>query len=243
MATAAARRPSLSTERKFFSSMAIALLITAFVGFAPTYFLMIPMHGRPLPLLVHLHGAAGTAWMLLLVTQTSLVAAGRRDLHRRMGVLGVALAAGIVVLGVMVALASVRHGRVNAGSLPPANLIAVQFTTIALFANFAALGFVFRTKAGAHKRLIILATISMQLPALARIARMANVWPLPPTAIGGLILTNLFLIALAVYDWIRLGRLHPVTLWGGLTCLICEPLRIVVGRSEMWHTFVTSVLT
>src|SRR2546430_6276618 len=41
----------------------------------------------PLPsLTIHLHGAAFSCWILLLVTQTSLVSAGRVDIHRRLGV-------------------------------------------------------------------------------------------------------------------------------------------------------------
>jgi uncharacterized membrane protein YozB (DUF420 family) len=241
MATVARQVIRVASERQFFTGMALALLATAFVGFAPTYYLSVPMHAKPLPWLVHLHGMACSAWILLLVAQTSLVAAGRRDLHRRLGVMGVVTGVVIVALGLMVALHALRHGRVNAGSLPPLTLLAVQFTTIGLFAGFATLGVVNRANAAAHKRLMLLATIAMTVPALSRIARMLHIWPLPPNAIGGMILSNLFLIALATYDWRTRGRLHPVTLWGGLFYILWEPLRIVIGLSRAWQDFAGSV--
>lgn len=239
----AAPRARFTNERIFFTGMALALLATNFLGFAQTYFLMVPMHAKPLSLMLHLHGALGTAWLLLLVTQTSLVAVGRRDIHRRTGIAGAVIAIAIVLLGLAVALNAVHFGRTNPGTLPPARLLAVQFATISLFATFATLGIINRANAAAHKRFMLLATISMSLPALARIARTIHTWPLPPTAIGGLVLSNVFLIALATYDWRTSGRLHPVTLWGGLAYIICEPLRILIGLSAPWQTFVTTVLT
>jgi hypothetical protein len=58
-----------------------------FVGFSRTYYLA-GIFKAPLPnLLVHIHGAVFTTWILLLVTQTSLVAADRVDIHRRLGLL------------------------------------------------------------------------------------------------------------------------------------------------------------
>jgi len=51
--------------------MALLILATVFVGFARTYYLAGVFHA-PLPsLIIHLHGAAFSTWILLLVTQTS----------------------------------------------------------------------------------------------------------------------------------------------------------------------------
>jgi len=51
--------------------------------------------------IIHIHGAAFTAWILLLVTQTSLVAAGAQNIHRRLGLAGFFLGCLMVILGVM----------------------------------------------------------------------------------------------------------------------------------------------
>jgi hypothetical protein len=60
-------------------------------------------NANPLPPLLHIHGAVFSSWMLLLIVQTSLVAAGRVDLHRRLGLLGFFLACLLVCLSLLVA--------------------------------------------------------------------------------------------------------------------------------------------
>jgi hypothetical protein len=242
MASLAEQRIRVDNERKFFTGLAFALSLTAFVGFAPTYFLMGAMHGKPLPLLVHLHGMACTAWLLLLMTQTGLVMAGRRDLHRKLGLSALVVTAAILVLGLMVAFHSARNGRVNPGPFPPPTLLFYQFMTLASFGIFVVLGIANRTNAPAHKRLMMLASLSLILPALARIARMIHSAPLPANANGGNILSNLFLVALAAYDWKTRGRLHPVTLWGGLAFIAAEALRPIVGLSETWQNFASGLI-
>ena len=68
------------------------ILAPVFLGFARSYYLA-GLFKAPLPnLIVHIHGAVFSSWILLLIAQTSLVAAGRVDLHRRLGPLGFALA-------------------------------------------------------------------------------------------------------------------------------------------------------
>jgi len=81
-------------DRRFFTGMAIAAALTVFIGFAPTYYLGNFFDARPVSTLVHIHGVVSTSWILLFVAQTSLVAAGRTDLHRRLGVAGGVLAVG-----------------------------------------------------------------------------------------------------------------------------------------------------
>src|SRR6202049_1860281 len=105
----------LGTKRQydnyFFSAMALLILATVFVGFAATYYLA-GVFRAPLPsLIIHLHGAAFSCWILLLVTQTSLVSAGRVDIHRRLGIAGFLLACLMPLLGVFAATDSlVRQG-------------------------------------------------------------------------------------------------------------------------------------
>ena len=97
-------------DRRFFTGMAIAAALTVFVGFAPTYYLRGLSEARPLSPLVHLHGIVSTAWILLFLTQTSLVAARRTDLHRRLGIAGVVLAVSVLVIGFVTAVTAARNG-------------------------------------------------------------------------------------------------------------------------------------
>jgi len=75
----------------FFTGMALAVVATVAAGFAPTYYLKPLVTSPALPPLIHLHGALFTAWVLLFLAQTSLVAAKRTDLHKRLGIGGLVI--------------------------------------------------------------------------------------------------------------------------------------------------------
>src|SRR3989449_4367468 len=162
--------PGRRFDHVFFSAMALLMLATVFVGFAPTYYLA-GMFLAPLPsLIIHLHGAAFSAWILLLVTQTSLVSAGRVDIHRRLGIAGFLLACLMVTLGVLAATDSlVRHG--GPPSLDPKLFYVIPMTDMLIFATLVFFAFPARSNPPAHKRLILVATIALLIAAIAR-------WPL-----------------------------------------------------------------
>ena len=88
----------------FFQFMAILLLITVAMGFARTLFLRTWYPVPLLPAYIIVHGLVMVSWYLLLVIQTSLIAAHRTDLHRRLGVLGAVLAAFMVAADLNVVL-------------------------------------------------------------------------------------------------------------------------------------------
>src|SRR5512146_3323646 len=94
-----ARSATARREHLFFGGMTIAMLIAVLVGFGPTYFFS-TISGTTFELTrpLHFHGAAFTTWMVLLVVQTTLVAAGRTDIHRKLGVVGAVLGAVMMVL-------------------------------------------------------------------------------------------------------------------------------------------------
>src|SRR6202140_4943162 len=133
-AKAATGLPGRRFDHFFFSGMALLLLVTVFVGFAPTYYLAGVFHA-PLPsLIIHLHGAAFTSWILLLVTQTSLVSAGRVDIHRRLGIAGFLWAGLMVSLGVLAATDSLARNSGPPGSDPKFFYI-IPLTDMLVFAT------------------------------------------------------------------------------------------------------------
>jgi hypothetical protein len=84
----------------FYTGLPIAMALAVFVGFAPTYYLKTAFGTPALARLHHVHGFLFTCWMLLLIAQPALVAARRTALHRKVGVVGGVLAAGMVVAAV-----------------------------------------------------------------------------------------------------------------------------------------------
>jgi hypothetical protein len=208
--------------------MAVALLITAFIGFGPTYFFK-PVHASPpLSPLLHVHGLVFTAWLVLLIIQSGLVRADRVDLHKRLGIAGAALAASIVALGLAVALNGARRGTSADGMTPLAFLI-FPFGQVLLFAGFVGVALWKRRQPELHRRLILLATICMMTPAISRIvghrAALAS------------FLTLIFVVVAMLHDWKSDRRVHPVYIWGGAILLVSGPLRAVLGNSAAWQSF------
>lgn len=91
----------------FFSAVVLAAIM--FVGFAKNYYLRAWIGTRPITTMVHVHGLVMTAWIVLFLTQTLLVAKRRTDLHRRLGVAGAALAIVVVALGIYTIAGSISR--------------------------------------------------------------------------------------------------------------------------------------
>jgi hypothetical protein len=224
--------PARAGERTFYSAMSFAILAAVLVGFSRSFYLHALFPARPVPPepFFVLHGLVFTTWFVLLAVQTRLVAAGRADLHRVFGTLGAGLAVAMVVTGV--------HGAALAGArgfvgipLPGWQFMAVPITEMVLFPTLVGLAIARRRDGEAHKRLMLLASISILTAAVAR-------WPgVQETGNPFLFfgLADLFLVALAVHDRLVRGRLHPVTLWGGLAIVVSGPLRLVLSGTAAWH--------
>jgi hypothetical protein len=224
-AVASARR----RERIFYTSMSVAMALAVVYGFARSYYFK-AIYGTPaLPALYHVHGVLFTAWIGLLVVQTSLVAAGRTPLHRRLGVAGGVLAAAMTIA----AVAMTRALGLKAPSDPAAlAFLVVPFATAFLFPGFVGAALWWRRFPQTHKRLMLLATLELVPAGIGR-------WPILATAgpLGFFGLTTLFVVAMAVYDRTTTGRLHPATLWGGLILIASQWLRVPIGNTPQWQEF------
>src|SRR5688572_20939254 len=155
-AAAAAARAGRRRERLFYTGMAVAFLATVFAGFARTYYLRPYFAAQSLSPLLHLHGVVFSSWLVLLLVQTSLVAANRTRLHRRLGVAGAFVAALMVVLGCVTAVVRAKIAEVPPGTPSPLVFLTIPLGDMVVFAALVGAGFCFRRRAGAHKRLMLL---------------------------------------------------------------------------------------
>ena len=212
MASAADRK---SSERRFYSWMAIALVIVMFLGFAPSFYLRgyvnLPRPNPTLPPAVLLHGILFTLWMLLLVVQTQLISSRKHELHMRLGKAGMLLA--ILLVPVMYLTAVWQVARANQPPMTdPLTWTIVPLAVIIPFAVLVWKGWSKRRDVQSHKRLMLGAAILVVAgPAVGRL-------PLAPPTLGGM--TFLLLLGLALFVplflWDRRsqGRVHPATKLG-----------------------------
>ncbi|HXH53009.1 MAG TPA: hypothetical protein VNH53_06230 [Sphingomicrobium sp.] len=213
MATVAAAPADVQTrERKFYTRMAIALVVVMFLGFAPSFFLRgivpSPRPNPTLPPAVMLHGLLFTAWMLLFIAQTQLVAAGRRDLHMSLGKASMTVAVAIVPVMYLVAVWQVERAN-QPPFTDPLTWTIVPLAVIIPFAILIWQGWQRRRQAPWHKRLLLGAAILMVAgPGIGRL-------PIAPPTLGGFtfqMLLGLALFApLFIWDRRSLGHVHPAT--------------------------------
>ena len=220
-------------ERWFFSAMALAAAVAVVWGFAPTYFLKPVYESRPLSLLLHVHGALFTTWIVLLLVQTALVATRNTKVHRRLGQAGVVIVPAMLVLGCMAAVDAAHRGSTVAGLAPEAFLI-IPLAAMVVFSVLAGFALLLKRQPDYHKRLMLLATIELCTAAIARIPPVA---PYGPPGFFGV--TDLFVVAMIAFDLTTLRKVHPATLWGGLLLIASQPLRLMLAGTGTWLAFAT----
>jgi hypothetical protein len=213
--------------------MAVAFAITVFAGFSRSYFLKAHYGTPELSLLLHAHGLVFTTWVLFFLAQTTLVAAGRTYIHRRMGVAGAVLAGLVLIMGTTTAILRVKGGAAPIPGVSPLSFLAVPLFDMVVFAILIGTGLYFRRRLDTHKRLMTLATISLLSAPIARLP--FGVLKAGPPAFFGL--TDLFIVALLVYDLATRRRVHPATVWGGLLIVASQPLRLMISGTPAWLAF------
>jgi hypothetical protein len=221
------RRDTSPTDRLFFPLMGLTALAVIGAGFAPTYYLGFWFSAPALAPIVHIHAAAFTAWLLLLLSQTLFIRLGKFRWHRAMGKVAVGLVMLMVITGYMVILGKPR---------PTAAARAFIFTpmlSLLLFPLFVAAAIHFRRDPATHKRLMLLATMAI---ATAGIARLMVMLGLDATHYRAYAATYaVLLLPLIIFDLTRLGTLHRSTAWGSALLLVRHALHQVLANTDQWQ--------
>jgi hypothetical protein len=228
-APALPRRIGDRYDRQLYTGMAIAAAIVVFVGFSPTFFQWARSQSTSLPLYLQIHGVLFTTWIALFIAQTTLVAARRTDVHRALGWVGTGLALVMIIVGTSAGILSMRRNLPAQGDAALSFLTTPLFSMVA-FAALVAAAIRFRRDLQTHKRLMLLATISILDAAVLRLPLAiirSSTWAYLPA-------TDLFLVAAVLYDLTTRGRVHPAYIWGCLFIVIEQTLRIPVGETELW---------
>ena len=221
-----------AAERKFYSRMALFLVLLVFLGFAPSFYLrgVVPPYPRPNPTLppaVILHGTVFTTWMALIVAQTQLISARKHAVHMQLGKAGMLFA--ILMIPVMYLTAVWQVARANQPPFTdPLTWTIVPLAVIIPFAATVWSGWQNRRDVQTHKRLMLSAAIMVVMgPAIGRL-------PIaPPTMLGmslQLLLGLALFIPLFVRDRRTLGHVHPTTRFG----FAMAAITVVIPLTVFW---------
>jgi hypothetical protein len=233
----------------FYVGMAAICALIAFGAFAPTYWLQLPAGTFVGPPLLHIHGALYFSWTLLLLSQTALAANGRLNNHRAWGLVGISLATAMVVLGIAAAIHTLMTGLAAGYGDASRAFLILPLSAIFMFAGFFAAAIANIQRPEAHKRFMLLATISLLQAAMGRIffvlligggpGLRPGLGPPPPLFIGIVpsLILEFMIVAGIVYDWRTRGRPHRVWLIGAVVMTAVILLRGPFAGTRAWLAF------
>jgi hypothetical protein len=225
---------------RFFFWMTIAMAGVIFGGFGLSYF--IPMAQGELPPLgaiVHVHGFFYFAWMVLLAYQSSLINQHRVSLHRNLGMCGIALATALAIFGTLVTILFTKRG-MDAQDPTVYGLMYISEIAVVAFVILFVLAVANIRDGAAHKRYILLATtafliggVNRWLDVIFNVGFEGHISYLPRYLV-----VDTFVVALLLYDWRSLGRIHQATAIGSAVVVIPQILHAPIVGSGFYiaHT-------
>ncbi len=237
-----------SHAQYFYFYMALSCIAVAFLGFAPTYFM--PMAAGKLQHMpvVHFHGLLFFVWTLYFAFQSWLAASGRVLRHRTVGLIGVSLATAMVISGFLVAVNAMQRSAAIGMRDEGIAFVIVPLSGMVFFAAVFTLAIAYVREKEIHKRLMLLASISLLDAAVARwfltfMAPAGAVGP-PPVfvTIPPAFVAYLLLVAAMVYDWRTRGRPHPVYVYGGIALVAVKFLNWPISTTAAWHSLAGGIL-
>lgn len=170
-ASAGARRRLLKSP--FFTILGLIMLTLAVGGFWPQYFSAVTGRAPGATTqfwLIHLHAALFTVWLLLYISQATLIMTGRARVHLRMGpwlaAYGFAIAAvGLYAAGLLAHRLGLRENNFETA----AAFVFFPVIDMVYFAGFLAAAVAYRARPYLHKRAMFLATFSIAVVGLGRL--------------------------------------------------------------------------
>jgi hypothetical protein len=227
----ALRRPS---DRSLFLAAAILFPLVVLVGYFKSYyfsvFFDVPSVANTL---VHAHGVVMTLWVAYFSAQIALIRTKNVRLHMTMGLVGIALAVLVVVVGT----ATAYDAQLVRGSAPPGvnphSFFVLPMLDMALFVIFFFGAIYYRKRPTEHKTLMLMTAIAFMPAALFRLPIV------PPQIMINWAFGVPMLTALACLGWHRAKhrKLNKVFAASVLLVIAAHPLRIALLNSEIWLRF------
>ena len=155
----------------FFLSLLVAGIVVA--GFSRTVDRNLIHAAPPRPVLLGIHGAAFSAWVVFFMLQSALVRVRKVSVHRTLGWFGVALGAVMVTLGTVIAVVMGRFDALQLHQSDPA-FLSVPFFDMLAFGTLFGLAILWRGKPELHRRFMVLATCGLLAAPFARFDYLIN---------------------------------------------------------------------
>jgi hypothetical protein len=253
MATVAMAERTAVTVRaradRFYLRMSMVFVAIGVIGFAPTYWIPLVTGSLNVHPWTHVHALFFYGWLALFIIQASLAAGGRVPRHRELGVLGVALAAGMCFAGFGMTVHSLKSSiALGFGDAGRAFSI-VSASALAVFAALFAAAVLNVKRPDVHKRLMLVATASILQAAVGRVflfflATRPSAGGPPPVAVTVLpgLVVDLLIVSAMIHDRRTRRRVHPVYWIAGGAVLAVQIVRVPVSTTAAWTAIADAML-
>jgi hypothetical protein len=222
-------------DRKLSIAAAVAFPLIVLIGYFKSYYgsALFADAPRIANSLVHVHGVVMSVWVLYFVAQIALIRTKNVKLHMTMGLAGVALAAVVIVTGMMTAYdAQLVRGAAPPGENPH-SFFLLPVSDMSIFVVLFAAAIYYRKRPVEHKSLMLLTAVNFMPAALFRIPAVppeySYFWAFGAAAAVG--------IALFAWRTWKTGQFNRVFAAGLGLILAAIPLRPIIAGSQPWLAF------
>ena len=213
-------KPRHAWDRWFFPVLIAVFWLGIVMGFGGDMMHRAQLGQLSFPLIIHVHAVAYVGWMVLLTTQLTLIRRGKTALHRRLGLASLGLVAVMLILGPMAAFTT-QVARFGQPGSDPA-FLAIQLGGLVSFTGLIVAAILNRANSPLHKRLVLLATLTLVDAGFAR--WVGPIWgPVLGPALHSPFWTSYLIyygvtaglmLVIGLYDLVTRGRLLPGYLMG-----------------------------
>ncbi|MEM7276770.1 MAG: hypothetical protein AAF385_01485 [Pseudomonadota bacterium] len=222
-------------DQVFFPFMGLTFIGVALAGFWPSFVGPISQGRTDFPAAIVFHAIVMFGWLGVFVVQGLLPGAGKLQLHRRLGLASVGLFLALMVSAVTISIGSF------VSDLPPDvrvlinNLFFLQLVAWVLSPVLFVLAIRARVNRTAdHKRYMLLLTFFLIEAAASRIKWLPGMSSDEYWIVFQYLYLDIFLLALAIYDYKTLGQLAHATKVGLIIFLSYQALTLAIWDTDVW---------
>jgi len=210
-------------SRYFYLCMALAMAALVVWGFSHTVDTNLLQANPPRPLLLWMHGAAFSTWVVFFNVQCALVRVRKVSVHRFLGWFGAGLATVMVALGFTIAVVMARFDTVVLHQKGADAFLSIPFCDMIVFGSCMAIAIYWRKRPEYHRRLVFIASCALMDAAIGRF----DFWFNHNLFYPGVD----FLVVLGmVRDWVVEGRVHKVYLYALPSVIVVQSLAMYAWR-------------
>ena len=209
-------------------------LAAVLVGFSKTFIIPVSNAAFHAPLIIYIHGFFALSWIVLFLCQSYLIKVENWSLHLTMGMFGLLIAVGVAVTIPFAGAYQVEKDLAQGLGDSAVSAILGTFTAALMFISLVLAGLYYRKDPDVHKRLMLLATITVLWPAWFRFRHFFPSVPNPEIWFA-LVLADSLIIVASIWDKIATGRIHPSLLYVGSFVIFEQTLEALAFDSEPWR--------